>query len=573
MARSDESGATSRRGRAVLLAWLAVAALELYFASLGFQRPRAWQVAAELFVLVGLGFCQLRLLPRGWLHSPLWAGVVVAAGTALVFGPSDVFAFACFALGLIVACGFGVRWIEGRWPVGLTAGLVAAALGASAARYQVLVHSPQHDAQGSVAAAPSKQLLTELTAWLSRSERPAPQAGPAVVLLSVDTLRADHMTTMQSWQRLARRGATWGRAMSTSSWTLPALASLQSGLLPEQHGAGFSEDGKIQSLGTDAQTLAEELSGAGYLTAAVLTNSWLVPELGFARGFLEYAHVNSAFHHRLLLAGFPRRAAPHTAEAVVDRTLAWLRSAPDHGFYLWVHLVDPHLPYLHAEPGSLEASLSDERLRTGERLDAQGRERVRQAYAQEVAYADRQLMRLLDALETRGILDDGVVLLTADHGEELWDHGATGHGHAHHAEVVDVGLALVAPGVAPGARSGLASLLDVAPTIRAAVGLPARGLDLRQPIPADRIAVAHGNAYFETQRSVRRGTRRVVVVGSDAREVRCSDHVGDPLVERPTVCVPGDALVAVARDIAGPAGGQPAQVPVQALQALGYVVD
>jgi hypothetical protein len=63
------------------------------------------------------------------------------------------------------------------------------------------------------------------------------------------------------------------------------------------------------------------------------------------------------------------------------------------------------------------------------------------------------------------------------------------------------------------------------------------------------------------------------VVGSDAREVRCSDRASDSLVERPTVCAPGDALVAVARDIAGPAGGQPAEVPVQALQALGYVVD
>jgi arylsulfatase A-like enzyme len=456
--------------------------------------------------------------------------------------------------------------------VGWLGGLAAALLGVTAARYQVLVHSPHQDQQAMSATAPWRQLLGELTTGFARTRPPAGGDGPPVVVISIDTLRADHMLGMQSWQRLARRGATWERAMSTSSWTLPAMASLQSGALPGVHGAGF-RGGRVQALAPELSTLAETLAGAGYRTAAVLTNSWLVPELGFARGFHEYAHVNTAFHHRLLLAGFPRRPAPHTAEAVVDRALDWLASAPDRGFYLWVHLVDPHLPYLHAEPGSLAAKLSDERLRTGERLEAADREAVRRAYAAEVAYSDRHLERLLDALEERRILERGVVVLTADHGEELWDHGATGHGHAHHPEVVDVGLALVAPGVEPGARDGLASLVDVAPTIRAAVGLPAGGLDLRRPLPDDRIAVAHGNAYFETMRSARQGSRRVVVVGADARELRCSDRRLDPLERRTSDCPQGDALAAAALGVAGPAAGRVAEVPVQALQALGYLVD
>jgi hypothetical protein len=90
------------RSRAVALglAWLAVGLGELYFAGLGFQRPLLWQGLAELGVLLGLGYCQWRGLPPGWLRSPLWPGVAVAAGTALVFGPEGLFAFACFALGL-----------------------------------------------------------------------------------------------------------------------------------------------------------------------------------------------------------------------------------------------------------------------------------------------------------------------------------------------------------------------------------------------------------------------------------------------------------------------------------------
>jgi hypothetical protein len=571
-AHTDDRPDGRARAAALGLAWLAVAAGELYFAGQGFQRPLLWQGLAELLVLVGLGYCQWRLLPPGWPRSPLWPGVAAAAGTALVFAPDGALAFVCFAVGLGGICVAGVRGIEARWRVGWLAGVAVALLGASAARYQVLLHSPHQDQQAMSATAPSRQLLSELATGLARRERPAPSDGLPVVVLSIDTLRADHMVTMQSWQRLARRGATWERAMSTSSWTLPAMGSLQSGVLPAVHGAGF-RDGRVQALAPEVETLAEALAGAGYLTAAVLTNSWLVPELGFARGFHEYAHVNTAFHHRLLLAGFPRRPAPHTAEAVVDRALAWLRTAPERGFYLWVHLVDPHLPYLHAEPGSLPAKLSDERLRTGERLEAADRERVRRAYAAEVSYTDRQLLRLLDALEQRGILDEGVVVLTADHGEELWDHGGTGHGHAHHAEVVDVGLALVAPGVSAGTRPGLASLVDVAPTILSAIGRPADGFDLRHPLPEGRIAVAHGNAYFETMRSARRGPLRVVVVGADARELRCSDRRLDPLELRPTRCRQGDALVAAALGVAGPAEGQVAELPVQALQALGYVVD
>jgi arylsulfatase A-like enzyme len=95
---------------------------------------------------------------------------------------------------------------------------------------------------------------------------------------------------------------------------------------------------------------------------------------------------------------------------------------------------------------------------------------VHAGYAAEVAYVDRHLGRLLDALEAKGVLDSGIVVFTSDHGEEFWEHGGLEHGHSHHAEVLDVPLLLVAPGLAPGPRGGVASLVDVVPTIRAALG-------------------------------------------------------------------------------------------------------
>src|SRR4029450_6199643 len=103
------------------------------------------------------------------------------------------------------------------------------------------------------------------------------------------------------------------------------------------------------------------------------------------------------------------------------------------------------------------------------------------------------------------------VVFTADHGEEFWDHGGVEHGHSHHGEVVDVPLVLVAPGVSPGRREGVASLVDVAPTVRAALGLAPGGLDLRRGVPEDRVAAAWGGLILHIDCSARDARRRVIM--------------------------------------------------------------
>jgi arylsulfatase A-like enzyme len=376
---------------------------------------------------------------------------------------------------------------------------------------------------------------------------------------------------MASVGRLAQRGAVWPRAMSTSSWTLPALASLQTGLMPAAHGAGCLEEGHCQGLSPEVRPLAEELGAAGWVTAAVVSNPWVGAGTGFDRGF-DYFFDSGRILNRLVIGGAPRGLHRQDDARTVDEALAWLEGAPRRGFYLWVHLLGPHMPYHHSPNPSMQ-TIDPVALRSAYPPSETQKRIVRDAYAGEVAYSDRQVMRLLDALEARGVLDDGVVVLTADHGEELWDHGGIEHGHSHHGEVVDVSLVLVAPGVVPGERPGVASLLDVAPTLRAIAGLPPRGLDLRAGVPAARTATAWGGLILHLDCSARAAGRRVIArdCSHDADKVRVYDLARDPLELAPMPWEPDDPLVQSAWAVQAPGRGAASNLPVDRLRALGYL--
>jgi hypothetical protein len=179
-------------------------------------------------------------------------------------------------------------------------------------------------------------------------------------------------------------------------------------------------------------------------------------------------------------------------------------------------------------------------------------------------------LRLIDALDARGHFEQGVVVLTSDHGEELWEHGGFEHGHSHHGEVIDIPLVLVAPGVTPGERTGVAALQDLAPTLRAIAGLPHDGLDLRRPIPPDRVAHAFGNLYYGPMLSARFGTTRVIVAGD---EMRVYDLATDPLELAPTI-LPISEFGSLVGPRPAPADGSAAELfdlEDRALRSLGYV--
>lgn len=323
-----------------------------------------------------------------------------------------------------------------------------------------------------------------------------PSDGPDLVLVVVDTLRGDAGRAMRSHARLAAGGRRFERATASGPWTLPSMASLLTAQPVGTHGAGARPDGPPTALAATVPTVAERLAAAGYDTAAVVApNPWIGRAWGFHRGFAVWEHAaelhpsalpaNPAVpgaHPLPVLAlhsarGLLGRPAPLRADPLVDRAVEVLRARRDRPIFLWLHLLDPHLPW-SGLPGVDVATLrTDPRWRSPE-----GRERARAAYLAEVQRVDGSIERLLDALgpaPPRG----RVVILTSDHGEEFLEHGGFEHGHTLYQELLDVPLVVAGTGVVAGVEPQAVGLDQVGATLLAAAGLPA-SVDLRGPAPA-----------------------------------------------------------------------------------------
>jgi arylsulfatase A-like enzyme len=485
-------------------------------------------VARALLALLGLGLLQLDPLALGFLAcgAPLCA----AAAALERRGPLPQ---AASVLGTVL----------------LGVGLIG---GARAWR----LHTQQ-------LADPAARVLDEL-AGLRPPPSPAPLDAPPIVVISVDTLRTDAALEMQSVQALMDRGAHWPRAMATSSWTVPSLVSLWTGVAPGEHGAGADAGGRRVFTRRDPGVphLAAVLADAGYTTAAFATNPLVTAELGLADGFATWRHATATPPHPLPLTGHLRDGAPEDADRVVGRARGWLRDAPDRGFLLWVHLFDPHIPYTHAEDPWIS--------RRAVEPDAPQalRDETWDAYLAEVAAADEALGTLLADLETRGFWEaGGVVVFTSDHGEEFWEHGGFEHGHSHHGEVTGVPLVIAGAGVVLGERGAPAGLADIAPTLLRVAGLNTDGPDLRTLDPADRIVAATGSLHGPHMQSARARDQRVIQ-GPDG--VRAFDLALDP-AERTPESVSPEHPVAVAAAAALPPAGQAADVETEQLRTLGYV--
>jgi len=360
----------------------------------------------------------------------------------------------------------------------------------------------------------------------------APQDPPSIVLIVVDTVRADHLGTygydrptsphLDAW---AASGRVYERALAPSPWTLPSMASLLTGQLPSRHRAGQVPlvDGRkpgfvknprddLRTMVDDVATLAERLKERGYRTGAVVTNSFLAEAFGVARGFDHYDQTNA----------FIKRSRP--ANKAVDASLSWLDSIGEGPFLLLVHFIDPHLAYAAPPPhrGRFTGPFKGGRysfpfeggkdLRFGlVALEERDREFIRAAYDEEIAWVDQEVERLRCGLESRGLLDDALVVLTSDHGEELFEHGGFEHGHAMWQELLSVPLIVWGPKVMPGRDAGLVSLIDIAPTLLEAVGddagqaLPGislwSNLTRELPLPA-RPLYAEASLYGPRHRSI-----------------------------------------------------------------------
>jgi arylsulfatase len=316
-------------------------------------------------------------------------------------------------------------------------------------------------------------LLTGALAQASCTRERDAGRPPNVIVYLVDTLRKDHLSTYgyhrETSPRLsefARDAVRFETAYSPTSWTRPAVASLLTGVGPLRHGAVTRAD----RLASDAKLLPQLLAPAGYHSAAFVTNPNVLPVWGFARGFDAFVDLKQAEH-------------PARADEINEAVFEHLDAAAREPFFLYVHTVDPHFPY--QAPPPFAASFprpprSELRSPDPERAARARLARVVANYDAEIRFNDHEFGRLLDFLEERGLYRDALVVFTADHGEELRDHGELGHGSGLFEEVVQVPLLVKLPGNAHAGRVARtpASLLDVVPTILRAVGRePAGGVE------------------------------------------------------------------------------------------------
>ncbi len=328
-----------------------------------------------------------------------------------------------------------------------------------------------------------------------------------VVLISIDTLRADHMS-LHGYERAttpgldrwaARRGTVFENAIATSPWTIPSHLSILTGLDAMHH--GFNHSGIVPDR---FQLMAEELRGVGYNTLAVTGGGFMHPTQGFGQGFDRYRY-------------WPETQSADEIEDGVQRALGWIETVVDQPFFLFFHTYEVHWPYRRRAPyfaqymgeevaGSPEiyVGISDDQREpeSGFLLSQKlfwkpekkilERDQVTETelpeiigrYDSGIAFADQQVAKLLERLEASDLGDRTVVLITSDHGEALGERGLGGHAYLDEFNLRVPLLISLPDGRGWGQRVNTQVRgTDVLPTVRELVGLEAPAVDGQSLIP------------------------------------------------------------------------------------------
>ncbi|MEJ2010265.1 MAG: sulfatase-like hydrolase/transferase [Acidobacteriota bacterium] len=313
----------------------------------------------------------------------------------------------------------------------------------------------------------------------SAQAAPPPSGAPNVIFITLDTVRADHLSaygynrpTTPNLDRFARTGVLFENAIAPTSWTLSSHASMFTGLLPQQHGADF-----VVPLSSNPWTLAEILRSQGYETAGIIANTgYLEKGWGVSQGFESYADYRSSIKHNLsqTLVGialiqplyqnlwsydwFERRNAAELNQEVFQ----WLRHRPKRPYFLFVNYFDTHDPYLTVAPynhrfGRLSMALAANLNAAGDfgfrhRFTRRDRALLADGYDNCLAYLDDQVGKLLEFLSRSSAWRNTIVIITSDHGEEFGGHGDYIHGFDLYRELLHVPLIIAGPGIPKGVR-------------------------------------------------------------------------------------------------------------------------
>jgi arylsulfatase A-like enzyme/Flp pilus assembly protein TadD len=283
-----------------------------------------------------------------------------------------------------------------------------------------------------------------------------PRARPNVVLITVDTLRADHLGCYGNSQvltpnidRLATEGIRFKTVVTAAPLTLPSHCSIMTGAYPMFHGV---RDNVGYRLDSATETLAQIMKRRGYATGAIVGAYVLDRSFGLGTGFdFYYDHFDALADPRetINMAQLKRPGAE-----VVDRAISWIRQVQTRPFFLWAHLYDPHDPYDPPEPFK-------------QRYAAR-------PYDGEIAYVDQQVGRLFAVLKERGLYENTIVVLTGDHGESLGEHREVRHGYFIYDATLLVPL-IIKPtqsSLQPRIISREVRSIDIAPTILQLLGFP-----------------------------------------------------------------------------------------------------
>jgi arylsulfatase A-like enzyme len=343
-------------------------------------------------------------------------------------------------------------------------------------------------------------IITGLVAFKPGGRIPAAEKidGPNVIIITIDALRQDRVSAYDSGyvrtphlDAFASRSIRFDEACANNPWTIPSMFTMLSSRYPTVHGADLTHVGN-----EDVVMLAEILKSHGYETEAYVANQILYGELGFKRGFDRYVEFGDivpllAFKRTTVYRFFKRirdTVLPYYTNVEAKDSTEWLTdrlvssvSGGRRPFFVWAHYLDPHTPltppreYVEGTP-----EFVDEAVRLGllystdeENLTSDDRPWLVALYEAEVRYVDAQLKRVFDALEESGLYDNSIIVITADHGEEFFEHGRYGHGKTHYDEVVSIPLIIYVPGGEPGVSHYPASLVDVMPTVLDYVGADA----------------------------------------------------------------------------------------------------
>ncbi|WP_428269519.1 sulfatase family protein [Haliangium sp.] len=391
------------------------------------------------------------------------------------------------------------------------------------------------------ASGPEVAPASEVGAASPPGEAPVPRRPRNLVLVVLDTTRADAFAPFAPqnqvrsgiFDALAEESTVFVNSYNNENWTKPSVTTILSGLYPGTHDSRWA----TSSLPDDIYLLSEHLQKHGLTTAAFIGNAVVSEKFGFARGWDLFRNESDS-----------QRA---NGEYLYRNAAEWLEQNDSAPFFLYVQSVDPHTPYdvpsKYSQPyfsGDYSGVIGD----TFERSEQSGIDRyslsitnhdldwIRALYHGEVTYQDERLGYLLDKLEERGLVDDTLIVVTNDHGEELRDHGHMGHGWTLYEEMIRAPLVMrYPPLLPPGERvDAIVEHVDLAPTILDLMGLPvmpdADGVSFLPLVNKDRPGLRPRTSVSWSRngmRSIRVG-RWKLIAGESQGWLRLFDLQADP---------------------------------------------